>query len=311
MRIATFNLQNLRLRHVDGAPRLDGARDGDLSADIGAEAMALDPLDRRLTAEVLARADPDVAALQEVFDQAALDHFHDAWLLPAGARPWPHRVCLPGNDGRGEDVAAISRRPFRRVESHAAATPGSLGLDPIPGVGPHDRIFRRDCLELELDGPTLFVCHLKAPYPDPEAAWRVQRLEARAIRRIVERRFPRPEAALWMILGDLNAPRRSPPGHGPAAAPLLGGFAVDLLARLPEDERWTCRLPGAGGYIRPDAMLASPALAKAWPEATPRILRCGLGREAERYAGPRLRGVGLHRPHASDHAAVTIDLPGL
>jgi len=40
-------------------------------------------------------------------------------------------------------------------------------------------------------------------------------------------------------------------------------------------------------------------------------VREGLGRESARYRGPRLAGVGTHRPHASDHAALAIDLEGL
>ena len=309
MRIATFNLQNLRLRRAGGAPRLDGARDGDLPEDLRPGAAALDPADRRLTAAVIARADADVVALQEVFDQPSLDHFHDAFLAPTGVRPWPHRVCLPGNDGRGLDVAVISRSRPDRVESHAAETPESLGLAPIPETGPADRVFRRDCLEVAIGALTLFVCHLKAPYPDPEAAWRVRRLEAEAVRRLVERRFARPAEALWLVLGDLNEPRRPPRDRPRAVAPLLEDFAVDLLERLPAEKRWSYRPPG-GGHARPDALLASPALARRWPEATPRVLREGMSLEA-RHGGPHLEGVGRHRPHASDHAALVIDLPGL
>ena len=54
-----------------------------------------------------------------------------------------------------------------------------------------------------------------------------------------------------------------------------------------------------------------PALSRSWPDAVPRVLRAGLGRDAERYAGRRLPGTGLHRPHASDHAALMIEFPGL
>jgi hypothetical protein len=41
------------------------------------------------------------------------------------------------------------------------------------------------------------------------------------------------------------------------------------------------------------------------------MLRAGLAREVARFAGPRLAGVGRHRPHASDHAALAISFPGL
>ena len=36
-------------------------------------------MDRRLTAGIIARLDADILCLQEVFDPATLDHFHDAF----------------------------------------------------------------------------------------------------------------------------------------------------------------------------------------------------------------------------------------
>ncbi|TYO90703.1 endonuclease/exonuclease/phosphatase family protein [Oceanicella actignis] len=309
MRIATFNVQNMRLRMRDGAPRLDGARDRDADEDAGAD--ALDPIDRRLTAAVLRAADADVVALQEVFDQATLDHFHDAWLAPAGAAPYPFRHCLPGNDGRGLDVALMSRLPPLRIQSHAAETPRSLGVAPPPGIDPDAPLFRRDCLEARIGALTLFVCHFKAPWPDPERAAALRRAEAAGLRRLIERRFAEPARALWLALGDMNEPAGlSATG---ALAPLADGFCVDLLERLPEDERWTWASPDGRGAGRPDAMLASPALAARWPQARPRIIRAGLDRLAgppARSGPPRFAQVGPHRPHASDHAAVVIDLPG-
>jgi hypothetical protein len=59
MRIATFSLQNLRLRYHDHA-RLNGALDSDVPEDAIPRATALDLADRRLGAAVLAHADADV-----------------------------------------------------------------------------------------------------------------------------------------------------------------------------------------------------------------------------------------------------------
>ncbi len=309
MRIATLNVQNLRLRTGTGAPRLDGARDGNLPADDTPSAAALDERDRRLTARLLAAVDADVVALQEVFDRETLDHFHDAFLRPAGLRPYPARVCLPGNDGRGLDVALMSRLPIDRVVSHADLFARDVGLgaecdDGLP-------VFRRDCLEAEIAGLTLFVCHFKAPHPDPDAAWQIRRCEALAVRRLVERRFGSGAMRRWMILGDLNEPPIPSPARAPAIAPLVDGFARDLMERLPQGERWSYLDPGSGRYSRPDAILFSPDLARACPEARPAIVRIGMSREVARYEGRRLAGVGEHRPHASDHAALVVDLgPG-
>lgn len=309
MRIASFNVQNLRLRREEGTPRLDGARDHDAPADEETGA-ALDIADRRLTAAVIAEADADVVCLQEVFDLATLDHFHDRFLRPLGVAPWPHRVCLPGNDGRGRDVALMSRRPLMEVASHAHLLPADLGLSPAPGTDPALPVFRRDCLRAQLGPLTLYLVHFKAPWPDAAAAWQVRRREALAVRRLIEARFADDPGALWLVLGDLNEPAAEPAGAR-AIAPLLAPFAVDLLARLPPEERWSYRLPEAAVYSRPDGLLASPALAGRWPEARPRILRAGLAAEAARFEGPRLPGVGLQRPHASDHAALLVEFPGM
>lgn len=308
MRLASFNVQSLRLRWRNGQPRLDGARDADVPGDRGPVAEALDREDRRLTAAVLARTDADVIALQEVFDQATLDHFHDHCLLAEGATPYPYRHCIPGNDGRGLDVAVISRLPLRSVVSHAQETPASLGIKAPPEVDPDMPVFRRDCLRVEVGLLTLFICHFKAPYPDASATWPVRRAEALALHRLITQRFPDPASGLWLILGDLNEPRQA--ASTPAIAPVASPFSVDLMDRLPAAERWSWHEPFGPDLGSPDVMLASPALARRWPDACPQIIRHGLGLEAVAYDGPRLAGVGRHRPHASDHAALMMELPG-
>jgi len=299
MRIATFNLQGLRLRDAG----LRGARDGDTPE---ADDAALDRRDRDLTARVIHGLDADVVALQEVFDRATLDHFHDHWLRPAGAAPYPWRTCLPGNDGRGLDLALMSRIAPSDVVGHAALVPADIGL-PVPeGQRADTPLFRRDCLRVELPGLTLFVAHFKAPYPDPEAARGVRMLESAAVRALIERRFSDPAQAMWLVLGDLNDPWD---GDAPVAtAPLMAPFSVNLMERRPEGDRWSYHDAWSGRYGRPDKMLASPALAAACPDAVPDIHREGMGLEARRNRGPHLQGVGEHRPHASDHAAVVLDL---
>jgi endonuclease/exonuclease/phosphatase family metal-dependent hydrolase len=311
VRIASFNVQNMRLRVRDGSAHLDGARDEDLEEDIETNAVALDGVDRRLTAAVLKAADADVVSLQEVFNQETLDYFHDTVLVPGGVPPYPYRVCLPGNDGRGLNVAVMSRLPIDDVTGHAAETPSSLGLNNATALGPDDRIFRRDCLEVSVGRLTAFVCHFKAPYPDTESVFEIRRLEATAVRRLIERRFDVPAENLWLILGDLNEPAVAETDPERTIAPVFQDFAVDLLSRTPSRERWTFHQPHSTVYTCPDALLASPALAAQWPNVRPEILRIGLDRAAERYKGARLAGVGAHRPHASDHAALSVNFPGL
>lgn len=305
MRVLTFNMQNLRLRRPGGRNRLDGARDFNEEGGGDAAEPAFDFADRRLTADVLALADADVCALQEVFDRAALDYFHNHLLRATGVAPWPWRACLPGNDGAGRDVAVMARRPFAAT-SHARLLPADLGLAGDPGTRPGRPVFCRDCLMVELGALTLFTVHFKAPWPDRAEAWARRRAEALAVRRLIARRFADPARALWLVAGDMNDPLADPDR---AVAPLLGAFGVDLTERMPEGERWTWwHTEGARGC--PDAMLASPALAARWPDAVPHAIRVGMGRDAGGVQ-PRLPDVGDHRPHASDHAALVLDLPGL
>ncbi len=310
MRIVTFNVQNLRLRRRAGHLRFDGARDYDVPDDNTSEGVALDLADRRLTAAVLASADADVICLQEVFDLATLDFFHDHLLRHAGAQSYPHRICLPGNDGGGRDLAVLSRRPLAQVRSHADLTPDMLGLSSPDGLRADMPVFRRDCLRFQVGDLTLFHCHFKAPWPDLERAWPVRRLEAIAVRKLVERQFATDPTALWMILGDLNEPS-GPTDTERAIAPLMPPFSVDLLARMPRSERWTFYNVQDDHYACPDAVLASPTLAQRCPDAVPRVLRAGLDRAAHRAMETRLADVGAHRPHASDHAAIVVDLFGL
>jgi len=304
MRVLTFNVQNLRLRRPGGQDRLDGARDFDdpEGSELG---RALDFADRRLTARVLAQADADICALQEVFDAESLRYFHDHLLRATGVELWPWQACLPGNDGAGRDVAVMARRPFAAT-SHAQLRPHDLGLDPAPDTRSDRAIFCRDCLMVAFGPLTLFTVHFKAPWPDRAEAWQRRRLEALAVRRLIERQFDDPRTALWLVLGDLNDPINDPER---AVAPLIDGFGVDLTTRMAEGERWTWwHEDGIRGC--PDAMIASPAVAERWPAAVPRALRLGMGREAGGVT-PRLEDVGDHRPHASDHAALILDLSGL
>ncbi|WP_323768969.1 endonuclease/exonuclease/phosphatase family protein [Antarctobacter sp.] len=292
MRIASLNVQNLRLMPGD---TLFGARNRDDEED-----PALDAADRRLTAQVLGRANADIVALQEVFDENSLDVFHDRVLTRVTA-PYPWRLCLPGNDGRGLDVAVMSRRPWDKAISHADLTCADLGLIPPEGMDPAQPVFRRDCLELHFDALTLFVVHFKAPTPDAAKAWAVRRLEAQAVAHLAAGAGP-----LWLVAGDLNEPL----GDKRAVAP-LEALGENLMQRLPEADRWTYFHPTTQRCDTPDGLIASHALAERLTDRRPEVVRVGLGLESDLLSASRLSGVGVHRPHASDHAAVVMDLEGL
>ena len=307
MRLATFNVQNLRLRTRQGCLVLDGAVDQDF--DDRPRSVDQDIADRTLTARVIAAAQADVIALQEVFDAETLDFFHDQFLLNAGSPPYPARTCLPGNDGRGLDVAVLSKARPVSVKSHAHLTGIDFGLTYLPkdlGAFP---LFRRDCLQLEFETFTLFVCHFKAPYPDKAKAQIVREAEARAVRKIVESRFSRPEDGRWIIMGDFNEPAGGRDSDPSALEPLKQGFSEDLLDRLPRGTDWTFEVPDTHVHSRPDRIFVSPRLAKEYPDIVPQIVRTGMTRY---LCEPGAFAVhDTTQNHASDHALVYADFPGL
>ncbi len=270
---------------------------------------SLSRADRLETAKVIVQAQADVVALQEVFDLAALNFFHDQFLLQAGARSYSQRFCSKGNDGRGLNVAALSRRKCINVRSHANVTGADLGLSDLPPELRDHPIFRRDCLELGIGAVTLFVCHFKAPYPDLAKAHAVREAEARAVRKIVEARFQDPRRERWIILGDFNEPARSDNFSVSALEQLKSGFALDLLDRLAPGTDWTYEVPGTSQHSRPDRILVSPWLAQEFPDSRPRIIRSGM-EMLQNSSGDQTKGI-LAEPHASDHALVFVDFPGL
>jgi endonuclease/exonuclease/phosphatase family metal-dependent hydrolase len=309
MRLATFNVQNLRLRQRQGRLVLDGAADQDF--DVRPRSIDQDIADRILTAEVIANAQADVLALQEVFDTKSLDFFHDRFLLQAGSRPYPARICLPGNDGRGLDVAVLSKRQPVHIKSHADMSGRDFGLTNLPEDLRDCPLLRRDCLQVEFETFTLFVCHFKAPYPDVQKAQIVREAEARAVRKIIERSFPAPKDKRWMIVGDFNEPSW---GHGSdpsALAPLKQGFSVDLLDSLPRGNDWTFEVPDTHIHSRPDRIFLSPRLAREYPEVIPHIVRTGMTRCLTEPGTLSSGDAQQAQSHASDHALVYADFPGL
>lgn len=309
MRLATFNVQNLRLRQRQAHLVLDGAVDQDF--DDRPRSIDQDIADRQLTAKIIAKAQADIIALQEVFDAESLDFFHDQFLLKAGSPPYNARICLPGNDGRGLDVAVLCKTEPLRVKSHADVTGADLGLTDIPEHLRDNPLFRRDCLELEFETFTLFVCHFKAPYPDVGKAQIVREAEARAVRKIVENRFPQPEAERWLILGDFNEPSMGKENETTALTPLKQGFTEDLLDRLPRGTDWTFEVPDTHIHSRPDRILLSPRLAKEHPDVVPHIIRTGMTRYLSEPGSIAFHHDLKNQIQASDHALVYADFPGL
>lgn len=354
LRIATFNVENLVRRFSADRDRRTGVWVPDPAVglfDHVSEAegrlieralqVAISDDQRQMTAQAIRDCDADVIFLQEVDGLEVLRWFHDRYLARALDEPYEHFALLEGNDRRGIDVAVMSRRGFPvRVMSNATLTYRDLDLwnDDLRrwGAAPDDRIFKRDALEVEIEtgsGPfTVWVCHFKSMVDGRERTMAVRRAEARAVRRLVERKFgDRVDAADWAIVGDFNDYRdrirltRTPEGRLAATSeraeatgldPLFADhFTVDLMDRLPAIERWTHFWAEGRELAALDHVFVSRALARANPRAMPQVVRGGLPwrvpvdrMEPAPLSFDRYPRIGFDRPKASDHCPVAVSL---
>ena len=349
VRIATFNVENLMSRfdfdqeldnlRREGALNLFQIPDKETYVDLEmARRITTTDDTRQATALALRDCAADIVCLQEVESIKILKDFEKYYLYHLAGLNYPWKRLIEGNDPRGIDVAALSTRDFPiSARSHKGISYDDFDLFNddlnIAGVNPSDPVFRRDCLEVDtrVDGRplTIYVCHFKSmgfrfepglPYPSQNPrmiTMPIRVAEALAVRRIIETRFGRDGAALanWVICGDLNdyVYREGEAVAPNGVEPLIGdGFAVNLIDRLPKQERWTHFYPKDGQRSQLDYILASPALAKANPSAKPDIIRAGM---PNRVPGietlTRYPRIGWARPNACDHCpvAVTLSIP--
>jgi endonuclease/exonuclease/phosphatase family metal-dependent hydrolase len=364
LRIATFNIENLASRHSYGprerpetAPALslfDFPDPGTREMVEASVAVAIEDDKRELTALALAETRADIIALQEVDNLSVLHAFFANYVHRVSDIRYGHFKLVKGNDPRGIDLAFAARKSLLeedqvRVESHHEASFAELAcydkaLREVE-IGPGDRVFNRDCLEVSLElgqaELTLYLCHFKAVTSAGRTAGRdgtlaLRQAEAKAVRRLIEKRFGEGwRGANWIILGDFNDFRERilPGAETESARPssfdvLLQDFAINPVDALPPGERWTSfyRSPDEGReeHVQLDYVLLSPAIAEANPSLQVEVVRRGLpyrvpldpaakdrsmpylATRADRY--PR---VGWDRPRASDHCplVVEIDLP--
>ncbi|MDW6020663.1 endonuclease/exonuclease/phosphatase family protein [Mesorhizobium sp. BAC0120] len=367
LRIATFNVENLMNRFDLSGFRNQLNQDRVLSlyrikdeAEYRlleqARAVAHTDDTRQLTALAIAETRADIICLQEVDNIEALKAFEYGYLFKMVGEGYRQKYTSTGNDSRGIDVAVMMREEthhgqaieFVRMTSHASVTFEEFGLHTPElaalGIKPFERIFRRDCLEIDVtvDGRplTLYAVHFKSMGgardngPGRNSTMPIRMAEARATRRIIENRFGKDFASSkrWLICGDCNDYRQRVLIDGDALsgysftpaeeavscldALLADGFAINIVERRPEIDRWTLyhtRGPKERHLCQLDYILLSPALASENSTAVPDIVRRGQpwrtvfppGQEVERY--PR---TGWDRPKASDHCpvAVTLDI---
>jgi predicted extracellular nuclease len=311
---------------------------------------------RQLTALAIAETRADIICLQEVDNIEALKAFEYGYLFKMVGEGYRQKYTSTGNDSRGIDVAVMMREEthhgqaieFVRMTSHASVTFEEFGLHTPElealGMQAFERIFRRDCLEIDVKVGgkplTIYAVHFKSMgsprnnLPGRDSTMPIRIAEAKAVRRIIEDRFGKDYAASkrWMICGDCNDYRQriviggdvvsgytfTPADEVISCLDVLldDGFAVNVVERRPELDRWTLyhtRGPLERHLCQLDYVLLSSALADENGKAVPDIIRRGQpwrtifppGQEVERY--PR---AGWDRPKASDHCpvAVTLDI---
>lgn len=364
LRIGTFNVENLLTRYRFGTPgRTDTAaamslfhfpRADQRDAVERSLAVALEDDKRQMTALAIAEAQADLWMLQEVDSLASLQAFFANYVHRIADHRYGHFTLFDGNDRRNIDIAFAARRDLLApvqldVRSHKELSFAEAGVHDgdlaALGIGPHDKVFARDCLAVTLDFGdrhlTLFGCHFKSMNNGREdgrqATLPMRRAEARAVRHLVKERFgARWREANWIVLGDLNGYRF---GLGPLAEPvdegesgiepLLERFAMDPMQTLPPHERWThfrrywsdSSQSLVESHMPLDHILLSPRLAAANPAPAMQMIRRGLPyrvpldpRAPDRSMGrlatsaDRYPRVGWDRPKASDHCPLTIDL---
>lgn len=364
LRLATFNIENLLTRfdytgfrnqtRRDRAMQLYDVRDeAAYQALESARMLALTDDTRQLTALAIADADADILCLQEVDNMAALQAFEYGYLYRMMGNGYRQKYLVEGNDSRGIDVAVVMREEtldgekieLIDIRSHALKTYRDFGLFTPELAATNridDKIFKRDCLELDLrvggKPLTLYVTHLKSMTNGREngdgraGTMPVRTAEVRAVRRIIEERFgvDGARSAAFAICGDMNdyqervvisGNRRTgytfaPVQEEASALDILtaDGFAVNPMQRRDVMDRWTLyhsRGPQEQHLCQLDYIWLSPHLAGTNTSRIPEIVRAGQpyrtifppGQNVDRY--PR---TGWDRPKASDHCPVVMTL---
>jgi predicted extracellular nuclease len=365
LRLATFNIENLLTRfdftgfrnqmHQDRVLKLFEVHNEGVYQQLEqARVVAAADDTRQMTALAIADADADIICLQEVDNMAALQAFESGYLFRMVGNGYRQKYLIEGNDSRGIDVAVLMREEttdgarieLKGISSHATVTYAEFDLfnDDLAasGLHPSDKVFKRDCLELDLrigNVPfMLYVVHLKSMggprdgIDGRHVTMPVRRAETLAVRRIIENRFGIGGTASknFAICGDMNdyqervdviGSRRTGYRfeHRREEVSALdvfsdGGFAENAVARRDVMDRWTlyhARGPHEQWLCQLDYLWLSPALAKANATRRPEIIRAGQpyrtifppGQEIERY--PR---TGWDRPKASDHCPVVMTL---
>ncbi len=247
------------------------------------------------------------------------------------------RQVIEGNDGRGIDVGIMSKYPIR---IHEPCQPDLRRARPVDararGISRVRRrqgaaarrnpikLFRRDCLEVDIDLGSKVSDDLRLPSEVDVAGARENAGVCGRPRRWASGDWSRRASAAGRATRPGSFAATSTTTSRSMARPRLDEDGKPLEHALgPTRRSWIRRqshgppagqgslddLLRAGRHLSQlDFILASPALAAANPKAIPEIIRGGQPYRARRYDGPRYPRVGWDRPKASDHSPVVVEL---
>lgn len=259
VRLVTWNVHNL-FDPVDDPYQDEVPSEAEYRAKLEALGRVLRPLEA------------DLVALQEVENERVVRDL----ALVAG-RGYQHLAFQEGNDqGRGIDVALVSRVPLAGFRSHASEV-----LPSVPGA-PRGYRFSRDCLEVHVALPepvVVLVNHFKSRAGNDPAGDAKRRSQALGVERILASLGSTPTA----VVGDLN----DRPDTW-SLAPLLQDGLVDVLGGLAERERATYVY--GGRPIALDYILVNEGLA-------PRVVAARVVR------GDEVRAASDHSPVLAEFLA--------
>jgi predicted extracellular nuclease len=317
IRLATFNCENLfaRFKFDKDVDPKKAVNDGWLANKM--YFYINNETEKELTAAAIKATKADVIALQEIESLQALKGFRNKYLKYQG---YNHAFLLDGNDPRLIDIGILSRFPIEKIDTHIHEWDKELR-------GP---IFSRDCLECDIVLPEkkrfrLFINHFKSMYNPQDKcngrrATRERRLhQARRVKEIVSEEFPKGEGEdkqhPFAILGDLNDYLQTDSQGGTSIGELVKWNRVEnIVARLLKKDQWTHYYEGnrscgfGKNYKQLDYILLSKPLADRNPAAEINIIRDGLPKSANKYKGHRFANLGMHKPKASDHCPVVVQL---
>jgi endonuclease/exonuclease/phosphatase family metal-dependent hydrolase len=228
---------------------------------------------------VIAALGADVLVLQEMGPQVYLDELRRD--LKAEGCDYPHATLARAAD-QDRHLAVLARRPLRAAITHEDLAFSYFGARETVKRGLLEVTVATSAGEL-----TVFAVHLKSRFTerpdDPLAAVR-RGAEATAVRDRILKRFPAPESARYVILGDCNDSRNS---RALAALQKRGKTEIAVLLQAADSrgETWTHAFRKEDSYSRVDHILVSAAL-------LPRVV----GGVAVIHDGTGVREASDHRP---------------